>query len=49
MMGSFYEELERVFHNFSKYHTEILLEILLLKWAGKTFGNQKLEVKAYRK
>jgi hypothetical protein len=37
---SFYEELERVFDKFPKYHVKILLGDSMPKYAGKTFLNR---------
>jgi hypothetical protein len=36
---SFYEELERVFERYPKYHTKILGEILLQKLGERIFSN----------
>jgi hypothetical protein len=49
MKESFYEELERVFDKFPKYHIKIMLADLMPKKVGKTFSNQQLGVKVYTK
>jgi hypothetical protein len=46
---SFYVELERVFDNFLKYHTKILLRDLNAKAGRKTFLNRQLGKKVYTK
>jgi hypothetical protein len=47
--GSFYEELERVFDKFPKYHMKILLGDFNAKVGRKTFLSRKLEAKLYIK
>jgi hypothetical protein len=49
LKDSFYEELERVFDKFPKYHMKILLQILILKYVGKTFSYQHLRMEVYTK
>jgi hypothetical protein len=46
---SFYEELERVFDKFPKYHMKILLGDFNVKVARKTFLNRQLGMKVYTK
>jgi hypothetical protein len=46
--GSFYEELERVFDKFPKYHKKIQLGDFNAKVA-RTFSNRQLGMKVYTK
>jgi exonuclease III len=46
---SFYEELERVFNQFSKYHMKILLGDFNAKGGGEILSNQKSGMRAYMK
>jgi hypothetical protein len=47
MKDSFYEELERVFDTFAKYHMKTLLGDFNAKVGGKTFSNQHLGMGVY--
>jgi hydroxypyruvate isomerase len=47
--SSFYEELERVFDKFPKYHIKILLEDFNAKVSRKIFLNRQLGMKVYTK
>jgi hypothetical protein len=47
--GSFYEELERAFDKFPKYHMKILLGEFNAKVGRKTFLNRQLGMKVYTK
>jgi hypothetical protein len=44
---SFYEELGHVFDNFSTYHMEILLKILMQKCGERIFSNRQLGMEVY--
>jgi hydroxypyruvate isomerase len=46
---SFYEELERVFDKFPKYHMKILLENSNAKVGREDFLNRQLGIKVYTK
>jgi endonuclease III-like uncharacterized protein len=46
---SFYEELERVFDKFQKYHMKIVLGDFNAKVGRKTFLNLQLRMNAYTK
>jgi hypothetical protein len=46
---SFYEELERVFHKFPKYHMKILLGDFTAKVGSEDFLNRQLGMKVYTK
>jgi exonuclease III len=43
---SFYDELERAFHNFPKYHMKIVIGDFKV---GRTFSNQQLGTRVYTK
>jgi hypothetical protein len=45
----FYEELERIFDMFPKYHMNILLGDFSVKWARNTFLIRQLAMKVYTK
>jgi hypothetical protein len=47
--NSFYEELERVFDKFPKYHIKILLGNFSAKLDRKDFLNRQLGIKVYTK
>jgi hypothetical protein len=46
---SFYEELERIFNKFPKYHMKILLGDFSAKINKETFLNRQLGMKIYTK
>jgi hypothetical protein len=47
MKDSFYDELERVFDKFPKYHMKILSEGFNAKYREKAFSNQQLRTGVY--
>jgi predicted TIM-barrel fold metal-dependent hydrolase len=49
MKGSFYEELERVFDKFPKYHMKILLGHFNAKVGREDILNRQLKMKVYIK
>jgi hypothetical protein len=44
---SFYEELEQVFDNFSKYHMKMLLGDSMQNWEDRIFSNRQLGDRVY--
>jgi len=44
---SFYEELEQIFDDFSKYHVKIILGILIQKWGDRIFSTRQFGIRVY--
>ena len=44
---SFYEELEQIFENFTKYQSKILSKGFKQKWRERIFSKPQLKVKIY--
>ena len=45
--NSFYEELEKVFGHFPRYHMKILLGDFNENWGERIFSNRHLEMRVY--